>query len=83
MFDFVGVLILVVLVVLFGFLTRRAWGSKRKILKWVGLVLAGLLTLIFALVLVIALIGFSKLNASQSNPVASVKVAGTPDQLVT
>ncbi len=81
MFDLVGVLVLVVLIVLFGWLTTRAWGSKRKILKWVGLVLAGLLTLIFALVLVVVLIGFSKLNASQSNPVASVKVAGTPDQL--
>jgi mono/diheme cytochrome c family protein len=40
-----------------------------------------LLTLVFALVLVLVLIGFSKLNASQSNPVANVKVAGTPDQL--
>lgn len=81
MFDFVGVIVLVALVALFSWLAKRAWGSKRKILKWVGLVLAGLLTLIFALALVVALIGFSKLNASQNNPAANVKVASTPDQL--
>ena len=34
MFDFVGVLILIVLAALFGFLTMRAWGVKNAILKW-------------------------------------------------
>lgn len=81
MFDFVGALVLIVLVVLFGWLALRAWGSKRALLKWVGVVLAGLLTLVLALVLVVVLIGFYKLNAPHNNPVANIKVAGTPEQL--
>ncbi len=81
MFDFVGVLILVVLIVLFGWLAKRAWGSKRAFLKWLGIILAGLLTLLLTLVLVVALIGFVKLNTPQNNPVTNVKVQGTPDQI--
>lgn len=81
MFDFVGVLVLVVLVALFGFLAVRAWGSKRAWLKWVGLVLSGLLTLIPLLLLVLALVGFAKLNATQPNPVSNLKAGGTPEQV--
>jgi hypothetical protein len=33
MFDWLGVLVLVVLVLLFAWLTRRAWGSRHAILK--------------------------------------------------
>jgi len=80
-FDFVGVLVLVVLVALFGFLAFRAWGSKRAWLKWLGLVLSGLLTVIFLLVLVLALVGFAKLNAPQPNPVSNLKAQGTPEQV--
>lgn len=52
--NIILVLGLVALVALFGWLTKRAWGSKRKILKWFALVLAGLLTLLLA---VVALVG--------------------------
>src|SRR5262249_46072549 len=78
MFDFVGVLVLVVLIALFGFLAFRSWGSKRAWLKWLGLVLSGLLTLLFLLVLALALIGFSKLNAPQPNPVSNLKAQASP-----
>ncbi len=81
MFDFVGVLGLLVLLALFGFLFLRSWGSKRAWLKWLGVVLAGILTLLFTLVLVVALIGFYKLNASPGNPVSSLKAGGSPEQL--
>lgn len=81
MFDFVGVAILVIIIVFFAFLFLRARGSKRAWLKWLGAVLAGILTLLFALVLVVALIGFYKLNAPQSNPVSSLKAGGSPEQL--
>ncbi|MGE5262575.1 MAG: c-type cytochrome [Acidobacteriota bacterium] len=79
--NIVGLLVLVALVVLFAWLTRRAWGSRRAFLKWPGLVLFGLLTLIPALLLVLTLVGFYKLGAQHSNPVANVKVAGTPAQI--
>jgi mono/diheme cytochrome c family protein len=83
MVDFVGLAVLVLLVVLFGYLVRRAWGSKNAILKWVGLVLAGLVTLLFTLVLIGAVIGTVKLNQNYNadHPVAEIKVAGTPEQV--
>lgn len=77
----VGLVVLAALAVLFGYLAKRAWGSKHKVLKWPGLVLAGLLTLLFVLVFVVALLGTIKLYAPASNPVADIKVAGTPDQI--
>ena len=81
MFDIVGVLVLVVLAALFAWLTRRAWDSKQRILKWPALLLSGLLTLVLALVTAFSLIGFYKLNEQHNNPVAAVHVAGTPEQI--
>lgn len=81
MLDFVGVGVLVVLTIAFGWLLTRAWGSKNAILKWGGLVLSGLLTLVFALLLVVSLVGFYRLNQTYPNPVANVTVAGTPEQI--
>lgn len=77
----IGLLILLALVVLFGWLAMRAWGSQRAWLKWLGVILSGLLTLVFLLLFVVALIGTFKLYAPASNPVAQVKVAGTPEQI--
>lgn len=79
--NLIGLLVLVALAVLFAWLTRRAWGSRRAILKWPGLVLFGLLTLIPALLFILALVGFYNLGAQQSNQVTGVKVAGTPAQI--
>jgi mono/diheme cytochrome c family protein len=81
MFDIVGVLILIAVIVLFGFLATRAWKLRNAALKWGGVILTGLLTLLPAFILVLALIGFSKLNERHDNPVASIKVAGTPAQI--
>jgi mono/diheme cytochrome c family protein len=81
MFDTAGVLILIVLIALFGFLTPRVWKLKNVLLKWGGVVVAGLLTLIPATLLVLALIGFSKLSERHTNPVADIKVAGTAAQV--
>lgn len=78
--NVVSLVVLLAIVALFAWLTKRAWGSTHKVLKWLALVLAGLLTLIFALVFVVGLIGTIKLYAPASNPVANVKVAGTPEQ---
>lgn len=81
MFDIAGVTILVILIVVFGFLTTRAWKAKRHTLKWIGTLLAGLLTLIPTALLVLALTGFYKLNKRYANPVAEVQVAGTQEQI--
>jgi mono/diheme cytochrome c family protein len=77
MFDTVGVLVLSALIVLCGFLTARAWRSRRPILRWIGGSLAGLLTLVLSSGLALGLVGFYKLNQQHANPVADVQVAGT------
>jgi mono/diheme cytochrome c family protein len=81
MFDITGILILMVLIVLFGFLATRAWKLKNAFLKWGGMFLTGLLTLIPTALLILALIGFSKLNQHYTNPVANIQVAGTAAQI--
>lgn len=81
MFDSVGILFLVGLSVLLGFLTRRAWRIKSRLLRWGGVVGAGLLTLIPVVLLGLALRGFYWLNERHANPVADRRVAGTPAQI--
>jgi mono/diheme cytochrome c family protein len=81
MFDFIGVLILIMLVAVFGFLTTRAWKLKNALLKWTGVFISGLLTLVPTTLLVLALIGFSKLNVRYDNPATAVQVAKTPAQI--
>lgn len=81
MFDIAGVTILVILIVVFGFLTARARKAKSPWLRWMGTLLSSLLTLMPAALLVLALVGFYKLNQRYDNPVAETQVAGTPDQI--
>jgi len=81
MFDFVGVAILVILILLFAFFTIRAWRSKRSWLKWIGSLLSGLLTLVTSALLVLALIGFFKLNQRFDNPVPEVNITASPEQI--
>jgi cytochrome c553 len=81
MFDIVGVLILIVIIAVFGFLTTRALRIRIAFLKWVVVFLTGLLTIIPVALLVLALVGFVKLNQHYDNPVAAVQVAGTPVQI--
>lgn len=81
MVDIVGVAILVILILIFAFLTIRAWKSKRRWLKWVGSFLSGFLALISIGLLILAMIGYSKLNQHYDNPIADVQVAGTAAQI--
>ena len=79
--NIVSLLVLVLLVVLFAWLAARAWRAKRAFVKWPGVILAGLLTLVFATITVVAVLGFVKLEARHANPVADLKVAGTAEQI--
>ena len=79
--NILSLLVLVLLVVLFAWLVVRAWRARRAIVKWPGVILAGLLTLVFAAVTVVAVLGFVKLEARHNNPVADLKVAGTAEQI--
>lgn len=75
--NIIPLLVLILLVGLFAWLTRRAWKSKHAILKWPGVLLAGLFTLLMALVFVFSLIGFYKLYQPRNNPVANIQVERT------
>jgi mono/diheme cytochrome c family protein len=74
-------LVIVVFMVVFGWLTLRAWRAKRWFVKWPGVVLSGLLTLIFAAVSVTAVIGLYRLYVPRGSPVEALQVAGTPEQI--
>ena len=79
--NLISLVVLIALVVLFGWLAKRAWVSKRAILKWAGVILAGLITLLVALVTVIALIGFYKVYAPRSYAAPTLQAAATPEQI--
>ena len=79
--NIVSLLVLVLFVVLFAWLATRAWRARRAWVKWPGVILTGLLTLIFAAVTVMAVLGFAKQEARHANPVADLKVAGTAEQI--
>ena len=48
--NFLILLLIAGLVILFGWLTRRAWRTPNPFLKWVGSVIGGLFTLIALLI---------------------------------
>jgi mono/diheme cytochrome c family protein len=79
--NLISLLILVAIVVFLGWLVTRAWKAKRWFVKWPGVILSGLLTLVFALVVVVAGIGLAKMYATTSEPAPNLKVEGTPEQI--
>ncbi len=81
MFDLVGTLILIGLILAFGFLAFRSRKARNRWLKWIGTLLAGLLTVISAALLALALVGFVKLNARFNNPVEAIQVERTPARI--
>ena len=81
MFDITGLSILLLLLVLFGWLARRAWRARRPLVKWIGAMVPGILALAVAVVLGAALLGYWKLNHTHDNPVGQVSVAVTPERI--
>src|SRR3990172_5325001 len=77
------IIVLIVLAVAVGFalLARRAWRSKRGLVKWGGLLLSGLLTLVIGFVGVLAVVGMTKLYIPTSEPAPNITLAGTPEQI--
>ncbi len=64
-----------------GWLARRAWRARNALVKWVGVVLASLLTLILALFTVLGALGMYKVYGAAAGPVPNLKVAGTAEQI--
>jgi hypothetical protein len=74
-------LVLVLVTVGFVLLVRRARRSKRRFVKWLGVVLGGLLSLILALMSIVAINGIYQFYQPRGSPVTDLIVAGTPDQI--
>ncbi|HEU5219712.1 MAG TPA: cytochrome c [Gemmatimonadales bacterium] len=83
MFDIFGVAILLLLAALGAWLALRARRAQNRAVKWVGLFLSSLLTLVFTVAVVVVLVGFYRLSFPPNRGIVSeIKVAGTPDQVV-
>jgi cytochrome c553 len=74
-------LILLIFSVVLGWLALRAWRLKSPLWKWVGGILSTLLTLVFTLVSVVALVGLVKYYRPRSAPISDITVSGTPEQI--
>jgi mono/diheme cytochrome c family protein len=73
--------VVIALFLLLAWLTRRLWRVRNPGLRWLGVIVFGLLTVVVGLFTVVALTGTARMNLPQSNPVPEVAVAGTPEQI--
>ena len=74
-------LVLVLLALLAGWLTSRAWRLKRRFIKWPSVILAGLLSLVFLFVTVVAGRGLYILYAPHPVAPLNVSIANTSAQV--
>lgn len=76
--NFLILLFVIGLVILFAWLTRRAWMVSNPYLKWTGTIVGGLFTLITLFVGALGLIGMFEYYNPPSAPVREIDVAITP-----
>ncbi|OGO66610.1 MAG: hypothetical protein A2030_11940 [Chloroflexi bacterium RBG_19FT_COMBO_50_10] len=79
--SIIGIIILLALTVLFGWLTLKGWRAHRAWVKWLSVLLAGLFTISFALLTVIGVLGTYKIFRAYTVSVSEMTVAATPDQI--
>ena len=77
----IGILITITVSLLFGWLALRAWRGERSFLKWTGIILGGLLSLVFLLLSGVALVGFFRLETPIASPAPNLQANGTPEQI--
>jgi len=74
-------LAIVAVAVLLGWLTFRAWHARRKVVKWGGVIVSGLFTIVLILVSVVMLIGMVKVYSPRNTPITDLAIAGTSEQI--
>ncbi|MCC6148460.1 MAG: c-type cytochrome [Anaerolineaceae bacterium] len=75
-------ILILVLAVVFALLARAAWRSRFRVVRWLGVLLSGLLALVFIAVCVVAALGLVKLNtAPYQYKATNISVTGTPEQV--
>jgi cytochrome c553 len=82
-YDFVGLGVLFVLLVVFGALTVWALRARRLWVKLLGGIPAALVTLALGAAITAAFVGYSRVNANynDSHPVANITVASSPQAI--
>lgn len=79
--NFLILVLIIGLVVLFGWLVRQAWRARNPFLKWVGAILGSLLMLVAVFVGALGLIGMIRYYNPPMRPVQEIQVEGTPEQI--
>lgn len=80
--NILGWLVFVALTFFFGWLTWRAWKAKRAWVKWLGVIVSGLLTLVVVVAAGVIGRGLWMIYAPPPfSPAPVLTVAGTPEQL--
>lgn len=79
--NLLGMLLLAAVVLLFGWLTVRAWRSPRALIRWVGAGLAGLVTLVLLLITAAVVRGVTILYMPRNFPVPQVQAPTDAEQL--
>lgn len=80
-FNYLGLLLLLSLTVLMAVLAVRSFKSRHSIVRWGGLVLSSLMTLVFSLISLFVIIGLYKYWSVIDIPLPDIQVAGTPEQI--
>lgn len=78
----VSIIIVLIIAALFGWLAMRSWKSKNRFIKWFGVILGSLLSLLLLIIAVFASIGLKKLYTLNTLSAPDVTAQGTPDQIV-
>jgi mono/diheme cytochrome c family protein len=68
-------------VILFGWLTRRAWRARNPFLKWIGAILSSLLMLVALFIGALGLKGMLQYYNPPAHPVTDIQVEGTSEQI--
>jgi mono/diheme cytochrome c family protein len=79
--NLITLLVLTAVVIACAWLAWQAWHARRTLVKWPGVLLAGLGALLVGLVAGLGWVGFFRLYLPRSVPAADLQVAGTPQQL--
>jgi mono/diheme cytochrome c family protein len=79
--NLITLLVLTALVIGCGWLAWRAWHTRRALVRWPGVLLAGLGAILVGLVVGLGWVGFFRLYLPRSTPAAAVHAADTPEQV--
>ena len=81
MIGIVSVVVAIVLAIVLGWATSRAWRLRNVPLRMLTGVVSGLLTLVLAVVSIVGLAGVYRLFAPHGGPPAAITASATPDRL--